>query len=131
MRSILLVSLLFIAISTHAQMNVTGKTFTAKTGESCKEMPDGGCTINYFCSLTFGPDSVTVHNYTKASCTNKKLEAGYEKNLQDSKTYKYTISNSMITIISFDTYGTYEEKGNALIGKKGNAPLMFEKSTIK
>ena len=131
MRSILFVSLLFIVVSTRAQMNVSGKTFTAKTGESCKEMPDGGCTIKYFCSLTFGPDSVTVHNFTKASCTNKKLEAGYEKNLQDSKTYTYTISNSIITIENFDTYGTYEEKENALIGKKGKAALTFEKSAIK
>ncbi len=131
MRSILFVSLLFMGISTRAQMNVTGKTFTAKTGESCKEMPDGGCTIKYFCSLTFGPDSVTVHNYTKASCTNKELEPGYEKSLQESKTYKYTVSNSMITIENFATYGIYEEKGNMLIGKKGNATLAFEKSGIK
>ena len=120
----------FFFLGLTAQVDPVGKQFTAKIGEACKLMSDGGCTIYRFCSLIFQKDSVAVFYSTKASCVPKEREKNYERNsMADSKSYPWKKTGSKITIKGFDDYGILTISETSLIGKieKNKVePLVFE-----
>jgi len=124
-RFIIITLLLALSQRIIAQASVAGKTFTAQTGSTCKDMKNGGCTINTFCMLKFSKDNVEVTDYTKANCSDKKLEKNYERN-RSVKTYKWSQQKNTIHIEGFDDYGSFTLNGNDLSGakKEGDAYEM-------
>ena len=113
--------LLLLCLQPHlsAQTGIAGKTFVAQTGSTCKEMPNGGCTITEYCMLQFSKDNVVVSTYSNAKCTDKKLEKNYARS-RDSKTYKWSQQKNTVRIEGFDDYGTFTLNGNTLSGARRN-----------
>ena len=107
-----------MAVLVNFHFDPIGKTYSAKIGETCKVMTDGGCMIYTYQILNFKKDSVVVSYRVIADCTSKEKEKGYENMYNElTKTYKWTLKDKMIHIAGLDDYGTLTIQDLKLIGK--------------
>ncbi len=111
----------------NVQNDLTGKSYKALVGESCKEMTNGGCMIYTYRILNFQTDSVIVSYQVMAYCSQKELENNYA-HLYDNltETYKWTASNDTITINGLDDYGKLTLQNSNLIGEDKSTKRKIE-----
>lgn len=107
--------------------DLTGKSYKALVGESCKDMTNGGCMIYTYRILNFKTDSVVVSYQVMAYCSPKEIENNYA-HLYDNltKTYKWTASNDTITINGLDDYGKLTLQNSSLIGEDKSTKRKIE-----
>lgn len=106
MKSLLFVVFIQSFLSVNGQNELTGKSYKALVGETCKEMTEGGCMIYTYRILNFSLDSVVVSYQTIAHCSPQEMENSY-RNMYDSftQTYKWTVSRDTLTIYGLEDYG--------------------------
>lgn len=89
---LIIISFLFIQISTSAQNNILeNKKYSIIVNEACRSFKDGGCLITTYNILTFNKDSVYVNAYTKADCEIKERNEYYSEDISSVGKYSYQI----------------------------------------
>ncbi|MDH4471537.1 MAG: hypothetical protein QE487_02960 [Fluviicola sp.] len=110
-------SLFFLmSFSTTAQeLDLKGKTFSAKEGETCKMMSDGGCSIHYYRLLQFVGDTVLVSRKIEALCSPEFLAERYEtRDDQTTQKHKWMFVNGTICIEGFTEFELIPNHSNQL-----------------
>jgi hypothetical protein len=132
---IILLALLITTLLSSYKYNthpIIGKTYEAEVGASCKIYAKGSCMIYEYDALTFKKDTVMVSNRQAANCTDKEKEGRYKRSGEQSKSYKWTISNDTLTIENFNDYGKLVVKENQLIGANHyKKELVFKEIELK
>jgi hypothetical protein len=118
MKKVFIVVVLAFSFTVKSQKNVIGKTYSAKTGTTCKEFSDGGgCLIDTYCYLTFEKDSVVIIYKQISYCSPKIKDTFCTKDNNIFRRYKYIFYRDGIKIKDFDIYGKLILKGKKMIGK--------------
>ncbi len=117
---------LLLSIKICGQGTLNGKKFQALVSESCEEMIGGGCMLYEYCLISFEKDSAAISYFTKASCSPKEREKGYEQTIQEKHVWhaendKVYINNSKkdtLTIINEEYIeGTINFKDFSILNK--------------
>lgn len=113
---------LFMAIDQNQAQTPTsliGKTYAAQIGSSCKAKSEGMCMIYTYCVMEFQESHVRVYYTTKASCTDKSMEAAYTHSSHlDYRVYTWELKNEQLIVKDFEEYAPFSFQKNQLTGTK-------------
>jgi|GEM_PF-3649570 len=120
MKKLFIALLLFFSFITQGQ-KISGKTYIAQTGSSCKEFFNGGgCEMKYYCYLEFKRNFVNVYYSTIFTCSPKEKESTYDNSLSEKKKCKWIKQGKTILIDGFDDYDMLKIVDGTLLGIKKN-----------